>query len=283
MVLLIYRAEEYSPNNVAKDKAILDAVGRELSVNGHEVVFRDEDSVTNEDMVSASKVFSMARRWRSLLRQEQVINEGINKPQGVRISAHSRELTMELLQSAGVDVPPFWAYEPSEDRMFSCEPELQELLPAWVKGMNPRGVTSGDVRFVNTPLEADSAVIEMSADGYTDIIVSSHVQGKVLKCYCVTDGDGQMWLKHFFPQDEGYTKFGDEQHNAVVEEEVKTSDEMLRDIARKISAILNLNVFGFDSIVTTEGRVSVIDVNDWPSFSRFRDEAASHIAKLIEK
>ena len=39
-----------------------------------------------------------------------------------------------------------------------------------------------------------------------------------------------------------------------------------------------LDVWGGDAIVTPDGEIFVIDVNAWPSFALFRDEAADHIA-----
>ena len=41
---------------------------------------------------------------------------------------------------------------------------------------------------------------------------------------------------------------------------------------------LELEVWGGDAIVTPAGEIFVIDVNAWPSFALFRDEAADHIA-----
>jgi glutathione synthase/RimK-type ligase-like ATP-grasp enzyme len=54
----------------------------------------------------------------------------------------------------------------------------------------------------------------------------------------------------------------------------------LSSMAQQIACALNLRVFGFDAILDVDGNLNVIDVNDWPSFSKFRDEAASEIAKL---
>ena len=43
-------------------------------------------------------------------------------------------------------------------------------------------------------------------------------------------------------------------------------------------AALELDVWGGDAIVTPDGEIFVIDLNAWPSFAFFREEAADHIA-----
>ncbi|MBQ0056722.1 MAG: hypothetical protein KBT20_03600 [Bacteroidales bacterium] len=279
MVLLISRAEEYSPNNVGKDRAVLDAVCRELTGAGQEVKVVREEDATSAMIEGASLVMSMARRWQTLMMIERSGCRCLNRPQSVRTVAHSREMTLELMQSAGVEVPPFWGYEPSDDDSFMCDANLQQLLPGWIKGMHRRGVTSRDVRFIDNPIEADTAVLTMAAEGYSDIVVTKHLEGCVLKCYCVADADGNVvWSGSFLPQTEGYTKFGDEAHNTYSESAVMPGEEALQDVATRIARVLRLRYFGFDAIIGKDGNISVIDVNDWPSYSRYRDVAARAIA-----
>ncbi|MFS6554926.1 hypothetical protein VPJ68_05445, partial [Parabacteroides distasonis] len=42
-------------------------------------------------------------------------------------------------------------------------------------------------------------------------------------------------------------------------------------------------MYGGDAIVTADGNFVIIDFNDWPSFSRCRDEAAEAIAEYVKK
>ena len=50
---------------------------------------------------------------------------------------------------------------------------------------------------------------------------------------------------------------------------------------RRAAAALGLEVYGGDAIVTAEGRIVLIDVNAWPSFALYRDEAAPVIASYL--
>ena len=40
-------------------------------------------------------------------------------------------------------------------------------------------------------------------------------------------------------------------------------------------------VYGGDCIVDSDGKMQIIDFNDWPSFAPCRNEAAPYIAKAI--
>lgn len=242
MVEFIRREAEFSPgDNISKDAAILDAV---------------QSLVLQRQQPDEPVIFHMCRRMQTLMQLEGREREGvriINQPHAVRLVSKSRELTLQRLQSAGVAVPPFWAYDPEYDEMFQCEPELQDLLPGWVKCTRANGHSYADVKRVDNPLEADSEVMLLAAEAVPDIIVQKHINGEFLKCYAVVNvrsGVVDCW-----PSDKA-------------------------DIARKISQTTGLEVFGFDVIESDKGPV-VIDVNDWPTFSPVRQEAAVAIANLI--
>ena len=46
---------------------------------------------------------------------------------------------------------------------------------------------------------------------------------------------------------------------------------------------LGLYIFGGDAIIAPDGGISIIDINDWPSFAPVRDQAAGEIAKLVHR
>ncbi len=281
MILFISRAPSFSPGNVEKDARILDLTARRLRDSGQETVLLDEDTFVSKHWEGETprRVFSMGRKLATLMRLEQYGWDCVNAPQAVRNTALSRELTLMLLQSNSIAVPAWWAYEPEEDELFQCEPRLQELLPGWVKVMRPDGVTSSDVTFVATPLEADTAVITRTAEGVTDLVVTRHLEGDLLKVYAVTDGESLTFFRRFSPREEGYTKFGNECHNSP-HRGYAADEEALRTLALHIARVLGLQVFGFDVLLSATGEPTVIDVNDWPSFSRFAEEAAAAIAAL---
>ena len=55
----------------------------------------------------------------------------------------------------------------------------------------------------------------------------------------------------------------------------------LREIASVAAETLGLFVYGGDAIIGRDGSITIIDVNDWPSFAPVREEASRAIADLI--
>lgn len=280
-MLFISRAPAFSPKNVEKDTRILTLTARCCEESGHEVAIVDEDSFASGQWEGQMPeyVFSMGRKLPTLIRLEQMGRPCVNETRAVRNTALSRELTLMLLETNGIPVPEWWAYEPSEDEMFQCEPKLRNLLPGWIKVMRPDGVKACDVEYVETPLEADTAVITRVAEGVTDLVCTRHLEGDLLKVYAVTDGNVLTFFQYFSPQKEHYTKFGNESRNTY--SGYCPDKSVLQQLALAVARASGLQVFGFDVILGDDGHATVIDVNDWPSFSRFQDEAARAIAALL--
>ena len=95
--------------------------------------------------------------------------------------------------------------------------------------------------------------MELAAEGYTDIIVTRHQEGPLLKLYVV----------------------GDEIVNAS--DACAAYEALVRDVRRT----MHLDIFGVDLILTEQGPV-IIDVNDFPSFSACREVAAEKIAACVK-
>ncbi len=288
-MLAIARDERFSPNNESKDAAVFRAVIQNLEQQGWKVDSCSEIEWVKMEVQQVWKdyqqIIHMSRRMRSLMRLEQAAIPVWNTPHAVRTVAKSRELTLSLLEQAGVRVPRWWAYEPEEDEMFLCEPTLQQLLPGWVKAMREDGARAEDVTFVQTPLETDTCILRLASENVPDIVVTRHEDGELIKCYVVLDSDAALprLLRWFRPMDSGYTKFGDaERHNTKLEQ-LTIDEASLATLAAKIGAALGLQIFGFDAIVRPDKEVVVIDVNDWPSFSICQTEAAEAIASVIGK
>ena len=89
------------------------------------------------------------------------------------------------------------------------------------------------------------------------------------------------FFRFFYPGDDGQWKFGDERRNGRPCH-YRFSAPGLRAMAERAASIAGTDVYGGDCIVRADGSVCIIDFNDWPSFSRCRDEAAEAIAGLVE-
>ena len=58
--------------------------------------------------------------------------------------------------------------------------------------------------------------------------------------------------------------------------------EKLKSIALLAARSIGVEIFGGDAIITPEGSIYIIDINDFPSFSAVRHEAAQAISNLIK-
>lgn len=280
-VLCLARHPAHSPHFEAADAAILHATANALQVAGYHVTTCGEEALPAA-LEDYDVIVHMARQTDTLQRLSRLHRPlVVNDPRAVLNVSKSRELTFSLLQAAGIDVPRFWAYDPEDDEMFQCDKPLQSLLPAWVKGTRPTGAQAGDVTYVDTPLAADTCVLRLCSERVPDIIVMEHVEGDLLKVYAVADGD-TCTLFTRYPQETGHSKFGVAETHNPAPQHYTYSSEVLRTLLVQVAHTLSLSVFGVDVIVTPAGRLVVIDVNDWPSFSSCRDEAAQAILLSVD-
>ena len=252
----MYRDERFSPRSVEKDRAILEAVGERLRRMGHAVSYVRESEL---EEVEADVCLSMARSERAIgiLRNSGIPT--INTPEGVALCCHRSALD-QLMRREHIAMPP-----------------LQGNDGYWLKRGDSPAETKADVVFCANAEELAEAQRQMAGRGIGDQVVSAHVKGDLLKFYGVS---GTSFFRYYYPADDGISKFGDEERNGVAHH-YAFDVEGLRSEANRLAALTHTQVYGGDCIVGTDGRFALIDFNDWPSFSRCRDEAAQAVAQLI--
>ena len=118
---------------------------------------------------------------------------------------------------------------------------------------------------------------EFAQRGIHSYTISAHVSGDLIKFYGVA---GTGFFRYYYPTDDGESKFGDEQRNGAAHHYPFDATELQHSVDTLAEAV-GLKVYGGDCIVDETGHFYVIDFNDWPSFSRCREEAATAIASLI--
>lgn len=262
MILAIGRAERYSPNCVDKDAAILEGVSQMLIHEGYDVRIVGEESVWPVGVAFA--YISMGRRKETLARLALEERRGavvVNTAESVALCCN-RKLLTERLRLGGVPVP-------GEQGSFGY----------WVKRGDGVAEKAGDVRFAANDEEKTAIEEQMRMDGATSFVVQAHLRGDLVKFYGVRSSG---FFRTFYPGDDGQSKFGDERRNGVPCHYL-FSMESLHDAAEKAAELSGVDVYGGDCIVSKDGAFGIIDFNDWPSFSRCRQEATAAIAKHIIK
>ena len=259
-ILAVSRAERFSPNSVERDKAIFQAVIDRLQEHGDEICLVSEESLEDisEYSESSDLVITMARQPETLMWLKSFGVACINSPEGIERCTRSR--LQDLMEHIGIPVPP---KEGSDGY--------------WLKRGDAAAQTAEDVVYVPDREQLDTAIQTMRQRGITDYTVSAHVQGDLVKFYGVGQGDFFRW---YYPSDDGQTKFGDEHRNGTACHYQFQVEELVSEVQR-LAAAVGVSVYGGDAIIRSDGSFCLIDFNDWPSFSRCREEAADAITSLV--
>jgi hypothetical protein len=258
-LLGIYREQVYSPGKVRDDAAILDSTLLELSRRGYPVEARAAEALENLPHPPPI-VLSMAQSTRALRIFEEWHRRGtriVNSVASVR-NCYRQEL-LPLLAASQVPVPA--------SRMISTEKEplLSSAIqpPCWLKRGGVHAMEEGDVVKVESAAGLEAALAHFGGRGIRDILVQEHVSGEVIKFY----GVGRGSFFNAFPSRK--------------DEEVVPSTGLLCVLACRAAAAAGLEIYGGDAVLTPEGKPVLIDLNDWPSFSRCCQAAAAAIAQYI--
>ena len=257
-ILLIQRAERFSPNSVENDKAILQAVGARLTAAGHQVDMISELALKTP--IAYDAIFTMGREPETLQTLKALKGvRVINTPEGIDNCARTK--LQAIMEQTGIPVPP----KEGPDGF-------------WLKRGDAAAQSKDDVQFAATKAELIEKVAAFEARGIHEYVVSAHVVGDLVKFYGVA---GSGFFRYFYPTDDRQSKFGDEQRNGD-SHHYPFDETRLQQQMEQLAKAVGLQVYGGDCIIRSDGSWAVIDFNDWPSFSRCRPEAASAIAGIIE-
>jgi hypothetical protein len=143
--------------------------------------------------------------------------------------------------------------------------------PIWVKRSDVHNTQAGDVVYAADTGAAAHALAGMAARGMARAVVQPHVDGDLIKFYGIGPGGRHgepPWFRWFYHKDQTLREFAFDQR-------------ALARLVRRAAAALGLEIYGGDCIVTPAGEIVLIDLNAWPSFALFREEAASAIAAYL--
>ena len=273
-MLLIQRARRYSPHSEEKDLAILEAVGRllgKVDIVGEEALetFLQSYERVGESLSKAGVsterclVLSMGRAPQTLDYLSTLEGKGVcvlNPTAGVR--ACQRSNIERVMRENHLPLPP------SEGEK-----------GYWLKRGDQSAETQEDVYYCANRAELELAKERFQQRGIVDFIVQAHVEGDLIKFYGV---EGTNFFRCFYPCDDGETKFGAEQRNGI-SHHFNYSKGQLQHDAEQLSRLLQTPIYGGDAIIRADGTYVIIDFNDWPSYSRCRQEAAQAIVERVRQ
>ena len=270
--LLIQRAACYSPNSEEKDLAVLQEVGSLLEdatiiseddfINRFSTYNQSVSSESVESVNAYCHIISMARSPKALDILEQLEQSGIrvlNPSVGVR--ACQRSTIDTVMRANYLPLPP----DKGDDGY-------------WVKRADATAQSKEDVCFCHDWSEVEKIKSTFMQRGITDVVTQAHVKGDVVKFYGV---EGTGFFRYYYSGDDTETKFGDEERNGKPRYYSFSSSNLQAD-AEKLACLLQTPIYGGDAIVREDGSYVIIDFNDFPSFSKCREDAARAIFERMK-
>ena len=290
-VLCIFRAACFSPGMVERDEAILRAVASRLQSAGYTVSFIHEEELTADTpmpditlhMVRSPYALSILTQW------EDAGCRVLNPVEGVRNV--EREALARLCAEQRIPTPKTWIVDttnPSTSTVITTEGQHEAItFPCWVKRAGSCAQQPNDVCFASDINAYEQSITRFHARGIDKAVVMEHLDGACIKFYVIQD----TGFLHFLPAEKlGYDKFNancsayekrEEEHNKG-EKAYQLPIAKLCQSLDEAKDLFKLKIYGGDAIIGPDGIARLIDLNDWPSFSACREEAADAIAQLVK-
>lgn len=253
-VVGILREPEYSPGRVEDDAAILERTCDALADRGIDVSFGDVDLLARTTPAAVIAMCQSAAALTALDRCVAADVPVVNTPDAIR--ACYRHETVRRLTGTAAPFPSTRIVATGPDRS-----PFADAAPCWVKRGDVHAMAADDVVFAATPRDVEAVLDDFATRGIARAALQTHVEGVVVKFYGVIDG---RFFRCFTQVDA-----------------VPAPLPVLWEAAQAGARALGLEVFGGDLVVDATGRAVLVDLNDWPSFSRCRDEAADAIAGYV--
>lgn len=266
-IMCIYRARLFSPNMESNDAAILDAVAERLREGGHLVLCVHEEDLDVCRKPTPEIIFSMGRQYSTLKHLKDMEEQGVTvfNPSESILNCDRKRFT-SLLMQAGIAFPMSRICSPDEVGEWN-------VFPCWIKKGEGYAQVAADVAYTNDGVDLLRHAREMKERGIQTVVLAEHLNGDLIKFYGVGDS---FFSWHYASGSHG--KFGLEAINGQ-EQGFRFAEGQLLQLCRQAAQVLGLKVYGGDCIVAEDGTIRLIDFNDWPSFSKCREQAADAIVK----
>ncbi len=271
-ILGITREPDFSPGK--KDSPILRLTFDWLAARGvgtRQVPGEDPDAWREEEEgegTPPAMVLSMARGEEALSRLVRWEEEGVpvmNTARSVR-DCSGREALLARLEDApfeGLRIPRgFFCASGGVGAAAEAAKAIEGWgLPVWAKGEDLHAREAKDILKVNAVEGLAPALAMFAKRGGGRVLFQEHIEGEAIR-FCGV-GRERFWF---------WRSVADRRHLPYA--------DALSALGRDASARLGLEIYGGDAVVTPEGELFLIDLNDWPSFTGCQADASDAIADL---
>jgi len=259
----IRREQLYSPNHIGNDALIFMQTVERLTELGIDVRIYEELELGTAE-INEPFIFSMAQGVNGtgiLLEMEKLGKVIINSPKG---SINSYRTNMvKILPEHNIPFPKSIIISFNEKNKITFEDFNARKI--WLKRGDVHAVHREDVTLVYSEDERKNIFQEFEKRGIKEVVLQEHLYGDVIKFYAITGSEFFHW---YYLNGTNHTPF---------------DEKKLVELANKSANTLGLEIFGGDAVISDDGKISIIDINDWPSFAPVRNEATKLISELIFK
>ena len=270
----IFRESAHSPGRETDDTEILRLTGKHLEARGFRVTIQSPEEIGGLPSERPRGVFMMCEQRAILGQLRELAACGVphvNTPQAVLNTYRDRMVA--LLDEAAVSFVPSRLVPTHGDDVLDPRSPCG-TPPLWVKRADVHNTQAGDVTFADSPDVVHAALAGLAARGMARAVLQPHVAGDLVKFYGIggnAAADGTpAWFRWFYHKNQ--TLAGH-----------PLDPVALGRTVRRAAAALGLEVYGGDAIATASGGIVLIDVNAWPSFALYRDEASAAIAEHLAR
>lgn len=262
-LLGLYRERQYSPGrHLSNDVQLLDQIAHRLRERDFavELLTLDEAGPRRRD---AEIIFSMCQGKSSLENLADWESQGakiINSPRAA-LNTH-RDRLPALMVQAGVSFPQTQLIRTNE-RVDLGPLDLNGGI--WLKRGDVHASVTADVQWVDSVERLDAGVADFAGRGIDLAALQAHRAGDEIKFYGVATGGFFHW---FYSGEARKYPF---------------DFASLEHLVSQAATAAGLDIFGGDVIVSPAGELTLIDLNDWPSFAPCRERASYAIADFITR
>jgi hypothetical protein len=262
----VFREHAHSPGRESDDTEILRLTAKHLEAVGFQVSLKSPEEVNAVVEPRPRAMFLMCEGLallRQLIAWETSGVRQVNAPSAVLNTYRERMIVQ--FREAGV---PF-----IQSRVVPTAETVHDAsIPVWIKRADVHNTQDGDVVFCATRDAVDTALGSLSARGIPRAVLQPHVDGDLIKFYGIGPGGGPdgepPWFRWFYHKGQRIAGHRFDQRH-------------LARLVRRAAGALGLEVYGGDVIATATGDLVLLDLNAWPSFALYRDEAAPVIAAYL--
>lgn len=271
------RAGVFSPNHIGNDAAIFNLVTEQLRKRGCEVNVYTEEQLAAAGGVPEPYIFNMSRDERSLEILARLEDEGrlvINSAYGIRNCVRDR--MTRILTAIGTPIPESFIVD--TDQAVKAQLTKAGVAGCWIKGGNVHTRHREDVAYARHPQEAQELLQEFFMRGLKTAVINRHVEGEQIKFYSIA---GSKFFHWFYAFNGGHSRMGLSLLNPEAEIHASFDVDAFQRVCNRTAEALGVVIYGGDAVVSPEGKVTIIDFDDWPSFAPCRREAAPVIARTV--